>query len=150
MSHSQFQSKRFILRRAWLSLWDERMTTGRINQVAAITGEHTTLVRFGHPLGLQASNTTMTKQTFTSPWSFGIIQGIKLTGRSTWPTAKMGPTVCHCLVGSNRSSTVVYWIFHQTPTTKVAAIKDNHDRCPCSTEHATARSKTPSHMIQSL
>ena len=34
MSHSQFQSKRFILRLAWLSLWDERMTTGRINQVA--------------------------------------------------------------------------------------------------------------------
>ena len=34
MSHSQFQSKWFILRRAWLSLWDERMTTGRINQVA--------------------------------------------------------------------------------------------------------------------
>jgi hypothetical protein len=36
MSHSQFQSKRFILRRAWLSLWDERMTTGRINQVATV------------------------------------------------------------------------------------------------------------------
>ena len=35
MSHSQFQSKRFILRRAWLNLWDERMTTGRINQVAS-------------------------------------------------------------------------------------------------------------------
>ena len=34
MSHSQFQSKGFILRLAWLSLWDERMTTGRINQVA--------------------------------------------------------------------------------------------------------------------
>ena len=37
MSHSQFQSKGFILRRAWLSLWDERMTTGRINQVAVLT-----------------------------------------------------------------------------------------------------------------
>ena len=34
MSHLQFQSKRFILRHAWLNLWDERMTTGRINQVA--------------------------------------------------------------------------------------------------------------------
>ena len=34
MSHSQFQSEIFILRRAWLNLWDERMTTGRINQVA--------------------------------------------------------------------------------------------------------------------
>lgn len=39
MSHSQFQSKGFILRRAWLSLWDERMTTGRINQVATINGK---------------------------------------------------------------------------------------------------------------
>ena len=37
MSRSQFQSKIFILRHAWLNLWDERMTTGRINQVATIT-----------------------------------------------------------------------------------------------------------------
>ena len=33
MSHSQFQSTIFILRHAWLNLWDKRMTTGRINQV---------------------------------------------------------------------------------------------------------------------
>ena len=40
MSHSQFQSKRFILRLAWLSLWEERMTTGRINQVAFYHRKH--------------------------------------------------------------------------------------------------------------
>ena len=34
MSHSQFYCIMFILRRAWLNLLDERMTTGRINQVA--------------------------------------------------------------------------------------------------------------------
>ena len=40
MSHSQFHSiELFILRHAWLNLWDERMTTGRINQVA-IHGPH--------------------------------------------------------------------------------------------------------------
>ena len=34
MSHSQFHSiKQFILRHAWLNLWDKHMTTGRINQV---------------------------------------------------------------------------------------------------------------------
>ena len=34
MSHSQFHSiESFILRHAWLSLWDKHMTTGRINQV---------------------------------------------------------------------------------------------------------------------
>ena len=34
MSHSQFHSiEAFILRHAWLSLWDKHMTTGRINQV---------------------------------------------------------------------------------------------------------------------
>ena len=34
MSHSQFRSiKQFILRHAWLNLWDKHMTTGRINQV---------------------------------------------------------------------------------------------------------------------
>ena len=41
MSRSQFQSKRFILRHAWLNLWDERMTTGRINQVAILTTTNT-------------------------------------------------------------------------------------------------------------
>ncbi len=35
MSHSQFHCiKSFILRHAWLNLWDKRMTTGRIDQVA--------------------------------------------------------------------------------------------------------------------
>ena len=35
MSHSQFHSiELFILRHAWLNLWDKHMTTGRINQVA--------------------------------------------------------------------------------------------------------------------
>ena len=37
MSRSQFQSNIFILTHAWLNLWDERMTTGRINQVAIIS-----------------------------------------------------------------------------------------------------------------
>ena len=41
MSRSQFQSRRFILRHAWLNLWDERMTTGRINQVAIHSPAHT-------------------------------------------------------------------------------------------------------------
>ena len=35
MSHSQFHCTiSFILRHAWLNLWDKHMTTGRINQVA--------------------------------------------------------------------------------------------------------------------
>lgn len=33
MSHSQFQTLIFTLTHAWLNLWDERMTTGRINQI---------------------------------------------------------------------------------------------------------------------
>ena len=38
MSHSQFHSiEAFILRHAWLNLWDERMTTGRINQIAIVS-----------------------------------------------------------------------------------------------------------------
>lgn len=33
MSRSQFQSRLCILRHAWLNLWDERIITGRINQI---------------------------------------------------------------------------------------------------------------------
>ena len=38
MSHSQFHCiKSFILRHAWLNLWDKHMTTGRINQVTLLS-----------------------------------------------------------------------------------------------------------------
>ena len=38
MSHSRFHSiKLFILRHAWLNLWDKHMTTGRINQVTLLS-----------------------------------------------------------------------------------------------------------------
>ena len=38
MSHLQFHSTNvFILRHAWLNLWDKHMTTGRINQVTVVT-----------------------------------------------------------------------------------------------------------------
>ena len=36
MSHSQFHGILFILRHAWLNLWDKHMTTGRINQVTTL------------------------------------------------------------------------------------------------------------------
>ena len=37
MSHSQFHRiELFILRHAWLNLWDKHMTTGRINQVSSL------------------------------------------------------------------------------------------------------------------
>jgi hypothetical protein len=43
MSRSQFHSiKLFILRHAWLNLWDKHMTTGRINQVTVLSGGHRT------------------------------------------------------------------------------------------------------------
>jgi hypothetical protein len=42
MSCTQFYSiKLFILRHAWLNLWDKHMTTGRINQVTSWATEHT-------------------------------------------------------------------------------------------------------------
>ena len=38
MSHSQFHSiDLFILRHAWLNLWDKHMTTGRINQITTLS-----------------------------------------------------------------------------------------------------------------
>jgi hypothetical protein len=40
MSCTQFHSiKSFILRHAWLNLWDKHMTTGRINQVTLLLKE---------------------------------------------------------------------------------------------------------------
>lgn len=46
MSHSQFHSMNlFILRHAWLNLWDKHMTTGRINQVTISSGRGRTVCR---------------------------------------------------------------------------------------------------------
>lgn len=53
MSHSQFHSTNlFILRHAWLNLWDKHMTTGRINQVTTslhslFKGSNSTLTNDG-------------------------------------------------------------------------------------------------------
>ena len=53
MSHSQFHRINwFILRHAWLNLWDKHMTTGRINQVTlrvcdGCVSTHCTLERIG-------------------------------------------------------------------------------------------------------
>ena len=47
MSHSQFHCiNLFILRHAWLNLWDKHMTTGRINQVTTV---HFPLLWLGPP-----------------------------------------------------------------------------------------------------
>jgi hypothetical protein len=47
MSHSQFHSiDLFILRHAWLNLWDKHMTTGRINQVS-----YTVTICYNRPPG---------------------------------------------------------------------------------------------------
>ena len=51
MSHSQFHSTNlFILRHAWLNLWDKHMTTGRINQVTTFREDRFTR----HQRGFQA------------------------------------------------------------------------------------------------
>ena len=66
MSHSQFHSTNlFILRHAWLNLWDKHMTTGRINQVTFFFSKRNMIhtraslitVRNRHPLHPTAKNT---------------------------------------------------------------------------------------------
>ena len=58
MSRSQFQSKRFILRHAWLNLWDERMTTGRINQIATLVSRVVAIYWLSKKTGFRWSSTT--------------------------------------------------------------------------------------------
>lgn len=59
MSHSQFHSTNlFILRHAWLNLWDKHMTTGRINQVTTIRnapGRGASTPRYRLPCGCPPS-----------------------------------------------------------------------------------------------
>ena len=64
MSRTQFHSiDSFILRHAWLNLWDKRMTTGRINQIAIALrtslgrNTHTTARRWGIPYSARRHTT---------------------------------------------------------------------------------------------
>ena len=70
MSHSQFHSTNlFILRHAWLNLWDKHMTTGRINQVTTFhlpTSQGTWSKR---PL-LMVENHFRSREFITDSWRF--------------------------------------------------------------------------------
>ena len=71
MSHSQFHSiEAFILRHAWLSLWDKHMTTGRINQVTIVWQLHCPrpLLLGRMPVPTQATRTfSLAKPSLTRP-----------------------------------------------------------------------------------
>ena len=71
MSHSQFHSiEAFILRHAWLSLWDKHMTTGRINQVTIVWQLHCPrpLLSGRKPVPTQVTQTfLLAKPSLTTP-----------------------------------------------------------------------------------
>ena len=79
MSHSQFHSTNlFILRHAWLNLWDKHMTTGRINQVTTFpvtpntrTGPRKVGVR---PLWFKHISKSLIKKPFTQRECYWIPQ----------------------------------------------------------------------------
>ena len=84
MSRSQFQSKRFILRHAWLNLWNERMTTGRINQVATFSPAATSC----HPTrGQQSISVTHTGKRKNIAFGFTRPLGTVLSSYSAFASA---------------------------------------------------------------
>ena len=91
MSHSQIQRKLFILRRAWLNLWDKRMTTGRINQIAIVLESK---------IYIDLQQHTHEERSLTSPHIYTDTQ-IKLWG---FPWGKTHTT---------RSIAVLYNVFRQ-------------------------------------
>ena len=97
MSHSQFHSiDLFILRHAWLNLWDKHMTTGRINQVTI-----SRLQRWRPP----AANTLYWPSTFK--WE-AFQGGRSLQGFEMPPHLKCSLICCSCNLRSavKRTSTI--------------------------------------------
>ena len=114
MSRSQFQSKRFILRHAWLNLWDERMTTGRINQVATIISlppcrpapvETSKGMQLGREMAVWRKQTLQSSSTVKE-------QPPQLSGRD---------------MGAPISAKASHWLSDQTP----AATATKQQRPPC-------------------
>ena len=72
MSCTQFHCiKMFILRHAWLNLWDKHMTTGRINQVTSIKWNHSNATKRAaeiHALLLLSFPQTGTVQVLDIRW----------------------------------------------------------------------------------
>ncbi len=71
MSRSQFHCiKMFILRHAWLNLWDKHMTTGRINQVAE--DEHARSCTHWHNRGAHQTRLAQPKlESISRAWRVG-------------------------------------------------------------------------------
>ena len=70
MSHSQFHSiTAFILRHAWLNLWDKHMTTGRINQVTTVERRRWTVARGRRRRATTAFNTVWAQKTHRNSWN---------------------------------------------------------------------------------
>jgi hypothetical protein len=86
MSHSQFHSTNlFILRHAWLNLWDKHMTTGRINQVTIHLHERTD-VHSHHP------STEVTESDLLPGMGISFLSNRKVHQQSTRRRSSLGST----------------------------------------------------------
>ena len=133
MSHSQFHSDTFILRHAWLNLWDERMTTGRINQVAA---SPCVLCIMHSSHWLSPSN--------TSPWMQSASTQLWLASlNSTFPVPphysndwqcvgiiaynpSIQATSHSCILGTHLTTLVVWWSLHAKAFRRHSGPQETH------------------------
>jgi hypothetical protein len=82
MSCTQFHCiKMFILRHAWLNLWDKHMTTGRINQV--------TIIKWRDNLSLTTQRTTQAE------WTVSFAHRVSIRERFSSLTS-IGPKAYQC------------------------------------------------------
>ena len=109
MSHSQFHSTNlFILRHAWLNLWDKHMTTGRINQVTTFHGlfsepctRYSELAKANPFLGGSSSlSDFQILAENRSPWGYLISWPRNET--ALFPDLTLSRTIASCLYNKNR------------------------------------------------
>ena len=128
MSHSQFHSTNlFILRHAWLNLWDKHMTTGRINQVTTFpkhavknSNEHqiTRHARKGH-LSFGGSSSSESNK-FQTLWPENLVHCIQLPKVSLTKESNRLVPRSH-IVQTHRFLFV---------TTKIMAFQENYPATP--------------------
>ncbi len=141
MSHSQFQSTTFTLTHAWLNLWDERMTTGRINQIPIFQSFPDFERNKSDSSCLFITSTPFSGRT-TIPFHFATTTHTNHT--LTSPKSTLAPQVLQSLLSIHTTPRKLFPSFeaHLTPQSR----KHNCPRTLC-TEHALLPHAHPAHPV---
>ena len=139
MSHSQFHSTNlFILRHAWLNLWDKHMTTGRINQVTTFQVQRQAGWTLQRPILLQLGKFAFSWAGVHWRWSIGLCCFVTFSGVHSKSSHK--PKLPYPPISQSFRPTSLCCAGLDLQQAKIMAFKENYQRATGSVHMGIAQS----------